>query len=119
MDDLNLEASRASWVQANFITDDTEALAAAANNRASAYASQLAKDAVRFDTVELPGDSRRKMNLLKLGLTLAVPADEKESKEVTRLEGALVNGKHSPSLTTLKRYASAVNHRLEIHLIAE
>ena len=42
-----------------------------------------------------------------------------KASAVTRLEGALVNGKHSPSLTTLKRYASAVNHRLEIHLIAE
>jgi ribosome-binding protein aMBF1 (putative translation factor) len=42
-----------------------------------------------------------------------------KASAVTRLEGALVNGKHSPSLTTLKRYARAVNHRLEIHLVAE
>lgn len=42
-----------------------------------------------------------------------------KASAVTRLEGALVNGKHSPSLTTLKRYARAVNHRLEVRLIAQ
>ena len=36
---------------------------------------------------------------------------------VTRLEGAIVSGKHSPSLETLRRYAEAVGGRLEIRVI--
>jgi len=35
---------------------------------------------------------------------------------VTRLEGALISGKHSPSLDTLRRYAEAVGGRLEIRI---
>jgi transcriptional regulator with XRE-family HTH domain len=35
---------------------------------------------------------------------------------VSRLEAA---GKHAPSLTTLKKYAKAVNCRLEIKLVPE
>jgi peptidyl-dipeptidase A len=88
-DELNLESSHASWVQSNFITDDTEALAAAANQRASAYSAQLAKDAVKFDNVQVPAESRRKLTLLKVGLTLAVPSNDAESKEATRLAAAL------------------------------
>ena len=33
---------------------------------------------------------------------------------VSRLESALVSGKHSPSITTLKRYAEAMGKRLDI-----
>ncbi|PIE03550.1 MAG: transcriptional regulator, partial [Acidobacteria bacterium] len=37
---------------------------------------------------------------------------------ITRLESSLGNGKHSPSLATLKKYANALGCRLEIKLIA-
>src|SRR3982751_3713066 len=50
------ESSQASWVQANFITDDTEALAALANDRAIKAAVEYAKGATRFDKVNLPAD---------------------------------------------------------------
>lgn len=36
---------------------------------------------------------------------------------VARLESALVSGKHSPSIHTLRRYARAVNRQLEVRLI--
>lgn len=38
---------------------------------------------------------------------------------VTRLESSLTTGKHSPSLETLRKYAEAVGHRLEVRLVAE
>ncbi len=38
---------------------------------------------------------------------------------VARLESALGNGKHSPSLSTLRKYADAVGCRLEIRLVPE
>ena len=37
---------------------------------------------------------------------------------VTRLESSLNSGKHSPSIATLKKYASALNCHIEIKLIA-
>jgi peptidyl-dipeptidase A len=95
---LSVESSRADWVHSNFITFDTEALAAAADERSIAEGVRLAKAATAFDQVKLPPDMARKMMLLKLGLTLAAPADPKESAEVTRLasslEGAYGSGKY-------------------------
>src|SRR5260370_42693189 len=49
LEDLGIRAGRASWVQENFITDDTEALAAQAQEKFTAAATQLALDARRFD----------------------------------------------------------------------
>lgn len=36
---------------------------------------------------------------------------------ITRLESALTNGKHSPSIATLKRYAEALGCHLQIKLV--
>jgi DNA-binding XRE family transcriptional regulator len=56
----------------------------------------------------------------KAGLTQAQVADRMGTKAsaVARLESALINGKHSPSIATLRKYARAVNRRLEIRLVA-
>ncbi len=94
------EASRASWVQSTYITDDTEALAAQANERMIAATVAYAKQAARFDGVSLPADVARKIGLLKTSLTLAAPANPKESAELTqivaRLEGEYGKGKYCP-----------------------
>ena len=98
--DLSLESNQASWIQSTYITDDTEAVAARANERNIAESVRLAKGAVRFDKVTLPPDMRRKMQLLKVGLVLATPANTAESAEVTRLaaslEGTYGKGKYCP-----------------------
>jgi transcriptional regulator with XRE-family HTH domain len=36
---------------------------------------------------------------------------------ITRLESSLTSGKHSPSLTTIKKYAEAVDCHVEIRFI--
>ncbi|MDP3334991.1 MAG: helix-turn-helix transcriptional regulator [Methylococcaceae bacterium] len=36
---------------------------------------------------------------------------------VSRLENALVTGKHSPSIATLRKYAAAMGKRLEVHFV--
>jgi transcriptional regulator with XRE-family HTH domain len=53
------------------------------------------------------------------GLTQAEVAERMGTKPpaVTRLEASLSNGKHSPSLATLRKYAEAVGCRLEVRLI--
>jgi len=97
---LSNEAQQATWVQENFITSDTEALAALANQRATDEQVRLAKESKRFDALALPPDLARKMLLLRIGFTLATPADPKESEEVSRLaaelDGMYGKGKYCP-----------------------
>src|SRR6478672_10296121 len=97
---LATDAGRAAWVQSTFITEDTEILAAQANERSIAASVAYAKKATRFDGLKLPADLARKMKLLKLSLTLAAPSDPKESEELTRItaamEGAYGKGKYCP-----------------------
>ncbi len=40
-----------------------------------------------------------------------------KASAVARLESSLANGKHSPSIHTLRRYARAVNRQLEVRLV--
>ncbi|HYB53996.1 MAG TPA: M2 family metallopeptidase, partial [Thermoanaerobaculia bacterium] len=97
---LSVEESRTGWVQSTYITDDTEILHAQANERLIAATAEDAKRAARFDGLKLPEDVARRLKLLKVSLTLAAPADPKESAEVTRiaasLEGAYGKGKYCP-----------------------
>ena len=36
---------------------------------------------------------------------------------IARLESALATGKHSPSLSTLRKYAAALGMKVELHLV--
>ena len=65
------EAQRAAWIQSTYITEDTEALTADANEAAINVTKQLARGAVRFDKLNLPPDMKRKLYLLKNALTVA------------------------------------------------
>jgi len=55
----------------------------------------------------------------KVGLSQAEIAERMGTKTpaITRLESSLSSGKHSPSITTLKKYAKALGCRLEIKLV--
>jgi peptidyl-dipeptidase A len=98
---LTVEADRADWVKSTFITDDTETLAASANQRLIELKVKLAKQAAKFDRVKLPAELARKMKLLKLSLTVAAPSNTAESAELTRIaaamEGAYGKGKYCPA----------------------
>jgi DNA-binding XRE family transcriptional regulator len=53
------------------------------------------------------------------GLTQTQVAERMGTKPsaIARLESALASGKHSPSIETLQKYATAVGKKLEIHLV--
>ena len=53
------------------------------------------------------------------GLTQAEVAEKMGTKPpaVTRLETALSDNRHSPTIATLKKYAQAVGCKLEVHLV--
>ena len=56
----------------------------------------------------------------KAGLSQAEVAQRMGTKApaVTRLESSLGNGKHSPTLATLQKYARAVGCELEIKIVS-
>lgn len=41
----------------------------------------------------------------------------KGAEGIARLENALATGKHSPSLTTLRKYAAVFGKKVELHLV--
>jgi peptidyl-dipeptidase A len=98
--DLSIEAGRAQWVQATYITYDTEILAAKRNEVVLGLAVDYAQRATRFDGVKLPEDLRRQIDLLKRGLTLPAPSDPQKTGELTRLAASLESqygsGKYCP-----------------------
>ncbi len=97
---LAVEGGRADWVKDTYITEDTEILAAKADERAIAATVEFAKQSTRFDGLKLPEDVARKMKLLKLSLDIATPANPQESEELTRIvsamEGTYGRGKYCP-----------------------
>ena len=94
---LAIESQRAEWVKSTYITDDSEQLAALANQRLIQANVEYAQRATQFDKLELPADVRRKLMLLKLSITLPAPSDPAKAAELTqltaRMEGAYGKGK--------------------------
>src|SRR5262249_41373398 len=86
---LGIEASRAGWVQQTYITDDTEALSAHATQLANEAGARFAKEATKYDAVNVPSDDRRQLKLLKTSLVLATPSDPKESDELSKIMARL------------------------------
>jgi peptidyl-dipeptidase A len=97
---LHTDASRAAWVHATYITGDTEAIAAQANERAISAGVRFAKEAAKFGGLDLAPELARKLRLLKNSLTLAAPSNGEEGAEVARLaaelEGLYGRGRFCP-----------------------
>ncbi|MFI5173302.1 MAG: M2 family metallopeptidase [Terriglobia bacterium] len=100
LSDLTIKASRADWVNRNFITDDTELLSADANEKFIAAVTQMAESSRRFDGLKLPNDTARKFKLLRLALTLPAPGNPSEREELTRIAVSMTSdygkGKYCP-----------------------
>ncbi len=87
--ELTVKAQRASWVEENFITDDTEQVAADANQELNALITELATQARRFDGMKLPEEMSRKLLLLKLSSDFPSPRDPAEQKELAQVAASL------------------------------
>jgi len=96
--DLSLKVARSSWVQATYITDDTEQMAAEAQDLYTEAVTQLAGEARKYERSQLPDLATRKLMLLKLALSAPAPANAREREELTRLgvwlESAFGKGKY-------------------------
>jgi peptidyl-dipeptidase A len=86
---LGIAASQGGWVQQTYITDDTEAIAARANQASNEAGARFAKESTKYDHVDVPSDERRQLNLLKVSLVLAAPSDPKESDELSKIMARL------------------------------
>ena len=112
--ELNVETARAAWVQENFITDDTEAISAQAQEKITAITTQLALEARRFDGLNLTPELKRKFELLKLSLVAPAPNNAAERKELTEIgtwmDGAYGKGKYcKPAAAGAKQTCLSLN----------
>lgn len=100
LDTLTTKAGRAQWIQATYITDDTELLAADYNDRLIGLTTQFIHDAQRFKDVKMPPELARQFKLLQLALTMPAPNNPAEREELTKvaakLEGTYGRGKYCP-----------------------
>jgi peptidyl-dipeptidase A len=98
LSELNIKLARAQWVQATFITDDTEAISADYNQRLITELTRLATDVKRFDGLDMPPVLARKFLLLKLQLfSLENPKDREEFAQLAAsLDGEYGKGKYCP-----------------------
>jgi len=89
---LGQHSERMAWVLANFITEDTEMLAARAAEKFTAAQVEIASEAARFNDVEgLDYDTVRKLNMLKSGIIIPAPMDAAKTAEQAEI-GARLSG---------------------------
>ncbi len=86
---LSVRQQQAGWVAENFITTDTQAMTARATQVVTEVAASYAKEAAKFDHIDVSPQARRQLQLLKVGLVVATPADPAESEELTKIVAAM------------------------------
>ncbi|WP_374763303.1 M2 family metallopeptidase [Yunchengibacter salinarum] len=89
LQELGVKVSRIFWVQNNFITVDTNKLAAEADEEYTTLAVKLANATKRFQGVDLPPALDRKMGMLKAALTLPAPEDPEKTRELAEIKSRL------------------------------
>jgi len=89
---LMQESERMAWVHSNFITGDTEVLSAIASRKFTALQVELAGEAAKYNDVNgIDGDTRRKLNILRSGITIPAPRDAAKTAEQSEI-GAKLGG---------------------------
>ncbi len=83
------KASTADWIKNTYITDDTERIAAWANEDVLAYLSQSIKESTRYQGLTLDADSARTIYLLRVNYPLAAPSDPIKRAELASIASKL------------------------------
>ena len=98
---LNIESARAQWIGANFITEDTEAMASYFGERALTASGEAALAARRYNGLKLGDEAARKLKLLQLTLMLSDPKDRAAyADKQAALTAAYGKAKYCPPGTT-------------------
>ena len=95
---LNRETGKAFWVQATYITPDTNFLAARASEKTLAFNSRAVRESTRYLGQELDPDTDRQLKLLRLGTSMPAPDDPEKRAELatiaTSMEGHYGSAKY-------------------------
>lgn len=87
--DVNRVGARAAWINANFVTFDTNSLVADASAVSAKLSTRLSNDAKRFNDVDLPADMRRKVDMLKRGSNFPAPDRDGAADELATIMAGL------------------------------
>lgn len=98
MFDFSVDAARIYWINATYINDDTDALAAKVGAEGTTMSVQAAIDAAKYKDVQgLGAVTTRKLDKLRGGIVLPAPTTEGASTELntiaTKLNSAYGKGK--------------------------
>ncbi|MCF8709614.1 M2 family metallopeptidase [Rhizorhapis sp. SPR117] len=96
--DYSVDASRMGWINATYITDDTDALAAKFGAQGTEMSVRFALEAAKYkDVPGLSDDIKRKLDILRGGIVLPAPTTPGAATELneiaTRLQSAYGKGK--------------------------
>jgi len=69
-----------------------------------------------YETVDTVLKARKQANMTQEEVAKRMGTTK---SAVSRLESSLVDQQHSPSLSTLRRYAAALGYKLEINFVAQ
>ena len=98
--DAWIRSERAGWVQANFITDDTQAIAADAVEAQLGLSAELARGSTAYAGEDLDPDVARKLTRMRTSSAMAAPGEAAKQGELaeitTWLEAAYGSGKYCP-----------------------
>ena len=84
--DFSINANRTQWVNATYITDDTDALAANSSAQGTELSVKLALEAAKFQKVAgLAPDTVRKLDLLRGTITLPAPTKPGAAAELATI----------------------------------
>ncbi|TPG49132.1 M2 family metallopeptidase [Sphingomonas glacialis] len=84
--DFSTPAQQAAWINATYITDDTDAIAAKFGAEGTEMQVRLALEAAKYAAVPgLSFDTKRKIDLLRNGLTLPAPTTPGAAAELSTI----------------------------------
>lgn len=87
--EVNRVSARAAWINANFVTFDTNSLVADASAVSSKLSTRQSNEAKRFNDVDLPVDMRRKVDMLKRGSNFPAPNRAGAADELAKIMAGL------------------------------
>ena len=79
------EITKPQWLSSTYITDDTQFLAAKANEQYLSKLNQWVEQARRFEGQDMSPQTARTIQLLKLATAMPAPKDPEKLAELTRL----------------------------------
>jgi peptidyl-dipeptidase A len=100
LEELSVEGGAVGWIRATYINHDTAILAARSQEKYAAWHSKTVAGSLKYADQALSPETRRALDILKLGTSQPAPNDADKRKELseitTYLGGAYGAGKYCP-----------------------